>query len=78
MFTEQGIPAVCKGSAPRVPASVAQVHHGQAKTPMVTPPYTFISSDEMFPAFLVSAISEFGYYAGGARLEYGEQQGQET
>jgi len=44
---------------------------------MAAPPHTFISSDEMFPTFLVGAISEFGCYAGGARFEYGEQQGQE-
>ena len=57
---------------------MTQVHYGQTKALMAAPPHTFISSDEMFPAFLVSAISEFGCYAGGARFEYGEQQGQET
>jgi hypothetical protein len=45
---------------------------------MVAPKHTFISSDEMFPAFF--GQGDFGAWKlrGGARFEYGEQQGQAT
>jgi hypothetical protein len=38
-----------------------------------TPPVRF--PDAMLFVFLAGDVSEFGYYAGGARFEYGEKQG---